>query len=149
MRKIFTLLTFIIFCATVLSDDSTKRINVEINKQNQTVKLFKLDKNGSAFLTLTGNNGNIVLEIKDARIKRYDNIRLSIVRDDTVFHEVDEYTINDGVMITGDKAREIYSDLYNVKNLFVYRGYNLLGHYDLKNLKPKLIKYNKRFFQAI
>ena len=149
MRKIFTLLTFIIFCATVLNDDKTKKINVEINKQNQTVKLFKLDKNGSAFLTLTGNKGNIILEIKDARIKRYDNIRLSIVRDDTVFHEVDEYTVNDGVMITGDKARAIYSDLYNVKNLFVYRGHSLLGHYDLKNLKPKLIKYNKRFFQAI
>lgn len=150
MKRILALLTFIVFCAGILNDQKTKKINVEINKQNQIVRLAKVDKNGSATLTLTGNNGNIAIEIKDLRIRKSDNIRLYITNKNPifhVFHEVKEYAINDGLKITGEKAKEIYGDLHNVKKLSVYRGYNLLGYYDLKRLKPKLKKYQKHFFK--
>lgn len=142
MRKILILLLIII---GTLTAQNTQEVKVEVVSPNQIVKIIKADRDGLSQLILTGNNGNITVEIKDRRIRKGDTAELMLRKGKLIVYDVSQYISDGGITITGNKAEEIYYNLYNIEFLFL--DVNNIEHstFILTKLTTELRKYKKPF----
>lgn len=140
MKKIILIL-FLIIVGILNAQD----VKVEIISPNKILKIIKADRDGLSQLILTGNNGNITVEIKDRRIKKGDTAELILRKGKLIVYDVSQYINDGGITITGNKAKEIYYNLYNIEFLFL--DVNNIEHstFILTKLTTELRKYKKPF----
>lgn len=142
MKKILILFLIVI---GILNAQDIQEVKVEIISPNKIVKIIKIDRDGLSQLILTGNNGNIIIEIKDRRIKKGDTAELMLRKGKLLVYDVSQYINNGIITITGSKAEELYYNLYNIEFLFL--DVNNIEHstFVLTKLTPELRKYKKPF----
>lgn len=143
MKKIILIL-FLMIVGILIAQDM-QEVKVEVVSPNKIVKIIKTDRDGLSQLILTGNNGNITVEIKDRRIKKGDTAELMLRKGKLIVYDVSQYINNGGITITGSKAEEIYYNLYNIEFLFL--DVNNIEHstFILTKLTTELRKYKKPF----
>ena len=142
MRKILILLLIII--GTLTAQD-IQEVKVEVISPNKIVKIIKEDRDGLSQLILTGNNGNITIEIKDRRIRKGDIAELMLRKGKLIVYDVSQYINDSGITITGSKAEEIYYNLYNIEFLFLDVNNIEQSTFILTKLTTELRKYKKPF----
>ncbi len=142
MKKILILL-FMIF-ATLIAEDA-QSINVEVVEKDKIVKITKTDMNNLSLLTIIGNNGNITIEIKNKRIKKGDDVMLMVYKGKSLLYNVNEFVNNGTIIISGDKAEEIFYSLYDVDFLHLYINDVSSGTFVITKLGKELKKYQTYF----
>lgn len=144
MKTKIILILFLIIVG-ILNAQDTQDVKVEIISPNKILKIIKADRDGLSQLILTGNNGNITVEIKDRRIKKGDTAELILRKGKLIVYDVSQYINDGGITITGNKAKEIYYNLYNIEFLFL--DVNNIEHstFILTKLTTELRKYKKPF----
>ena len=142
MKKILILL-FMIF-ATLIAEDA-QSINVEVVEKDKIVKIAKTDMNNLSLLTIIGNNGNITIEIKNKRIKKGDDVMLMVYKGKSLLYNVNEFVNNGTIIISGDKAEEIFYSLYDVDFLHLYINDVSSGTFVITKLGKELKKYQTYF----